>query len=101
MKISLKFIPKGPINNIPALVQTRQQAIIWTNDDYFTDAYMHLSLNELRFVGHSYYSTYSLCAYGTLLKQIWMASGCSFAIRTGCDSLKTNGGTPAYLLPRD
>ena len=35
---SLKFVPKGPINNIPALVQinglapVRRQAIIWTND---------------------------------------------------------------------
>ena len=39
INISLKFIPKGTINNIPALVQiinglepTRQQAIIWIND---------------------------------------------------------------------
>ena len=36
IKISLKFVPKGPINNNPALVQimapTRRQAIIWTND---------------------------------------------------------------------
>ena len=38
IKISLKFVPKGPINNIPAMVQImalapcRQQAIIWTND---------------------------------------------------------------------
>ena len=32
IKISLKFVPRGPINNIPALVQpTRRQAIIWTN----------------------------------------------------------------------
>ena len=38
IKISLKFIPKGPVDNIPALVQTinglapnRRQAIIWTN----------------------------------------------------------------------
>ena len=30
IKISLKFVPGGPINNIPALV--RRQAIIWTND---------------------------------------------------------------------
>ena len=36
---SLKFVPKGPINNIPAfgsdngLAPTRRQAIIWTNDD--------------------------------------------------------------------
>ena len=28
IKISLKFVPKGPINNIPALVQI----IFWTND---------------------------------------------------------------------
>ena len=55
LRISLKFVPKGPFNNIPALVQimacrlvgakplsepmvqnglalTRRQAIIWTND---------------------------------------------------------------------
>ena len=40
-KFSQKFVPKDPINNIPAMVQikawrrpgpTRQQAIIWTND---------------------------------------------------------------------
>ena len=33
-KISLKFVPKGPFNNTPALVQiiSRWQAIIWTND---------------------------------------------------------------------
>ena len=34
IKISLKFVPKGPINNIPALVQimAKIKAIIWTND---------------------------------------------------------------------
>ena len=32
IKISPKFVSKGLITNIPALVQTRQQAIIWTND---------------------------------------------------------------------
>ena len=36
IKISLKFAPQGPINNIPALVHnglapSRRQAIIWTN----------------------------------------------------------------------
>ena len=36
IKISLKFVPKGQINNIP----TRRQAIIWTKDGKFTDAYM-------------------------------------------------------------
>ena len=32
-KMLLKFVPKGPINNIPALVQIMawRQAIIWTN----------------------------------------------------------------------
>ena len=36
IKIPLKFVPKGPINNISAYVQIiawRRQAIIWTNDD--------------------------------------------------------------------
>ena len=34
IKISLKFIPRGPINKILALVQIMawHQAIIWTND---------------------------------------------------------------------
>ena len=38
IKISLKFVPKGPTNNIPALVQIMAcrrpvpQAIFWTND---------------------------------------------------------------------
>ena len=38
IKISLKFVPKGPINNIPALgsdnglAPARRQASIWTND---------------------------------------------------------------------
>ena len=40
MKIPLKFVPQGLINNIPP---DRRQAIIWTNDDYFTDAYMRHS----------------------------------------------------------
>ena len=42
-KISLTFVAKAPINNIPALVQIMawpQQAIIWTNDGEITDAYM-------------------------------------------------------------
>ena len=49
IKISLKFVPRGPINGIPALVQinglapVRRQAIIWTNDGQFTDAYMRHS----------------------------------------------------------
>ena len=42
INISLKFVPKGPIDNMPALVQIkarrrpRRQAIIWTNDCLFT-----------------------------------------------------------------
>ena len=44
IKISLKFVPKGPINNILSigsdngLAPARRQAIIWTNDGKFTDA---------------------------------------------------------------
>ena len=41
--MSLKFVPKGEINNIPALSPGRRQAIIWTNDGYITDAYMRPS----------------------------------------------------------
>ena len=35
INISLKFVPRGPINNIPTLVQVmawRRPGIIWTND---------------------------------------------------------------------
>ena len=38
IEISLKFVPRGPINNVPAfgsdngLAPARRQAIIWTND---------------------------------------------------------------------
>ena len=42
IKISLNFIPRGPINNIPSLVRImawRRPAIIWANDGLFTDAY--------------------------------------------------------------
>ena len=36
-----------PINNIPALVQSaRRQAIIWSIDGLFTDAYMRHSASE-------------------------------------------------------
>ena len=40
IKISFDFVPKGPINNISALVQIMawrrpwRQAIIWSNDGY-------------------------------------------------------------------
>ena len=45
MKIALKFVPEGPINNVSALVHMmdRGQAIIWTNDGYFTDTYVRYS----------------------------------------------------------
>ena len=44
IKILLKFIPNGPINNIPALVQiTRRQAINLINNGYFTDTCMRHS----------------------------------------------------------
>ena len=42
----MKFVPKGPINNIPSLVQMspgQRQTIIWTNDDQITNAYMRHS----------------------------------------------------------
>ena len=45
IKISLKFVPKGPINNIPALVQI----MAWHRPG---DIYASLGLNELKCVGH-------------------------------------------------
>ena len=51
-RISLKFVPRGPINNIPSLSPSRHQAIIWTNDGLvrwciYIYIYASLSLKEL------------------------------------------------------
>ena len=49
VKISLKYVPKGPINNIPALVQimawcrSGDKPLSETNDSWFTDAYIRHS----------------------------------------------------------
>ena len=51
LKVSLKFVPKVPVSNIPALVRLGQrQAIIWTNDVYWR-IYASLGFNvlEMRF----------------------------------------------------
>ena len=48
IKISLKIVSKGPIKNIPTLVQikTKQQAIIWANDSIiYWRIYESLGLN--------------------------------------------------------
>ena len=53
IKISLKFVPKGPINKYSSissdngLAPARRQAIIWTNDGLFTDAYMRHSASMI------------------------------------------------------
>ena len=52
IEISLKFVPKRPINNIPALVNgldpVRRQAIIWNNDGLVCwRIYASLCLNAL------------------------------------------------------
>ena len=51
LNISLNFVPKGHINNVPALVQImawrRRQAIIWKNDGLgYWHIYASLGLNE-------------------------------------------------------
>ena len=46
LKYSLKFVRKGPINNIGSdnvLAPSRRQGIIWTSDGQSTDAYMRHS----------------------------------------------------------
>ena len=48
IKISLEFVSRGPINNIPSLVHIMswRQAIIWTNDGLgYRRIYASLSLN--------------------------------------------------------
>ena len=53
LSLSVNFIPKVRINNIPAfgsyigLAPTQQQVIIWTNEGYFTDAYMRRSASVI------------------------------------------------------
>ena len=48
IQISMKFVPMSPIDNKPAfgsgngLAPNRRQAITWTNDGPFPDAYMRL-----------------------------------------------------------
>ena len=56
-QISLKFVPKGPVDNKPALVQimawlaNSRQAIVWKNADPVHDAYMrHWGGDELTLV---------------------------------------------------
>ena len=49
IKILLKFVPRGLVNDVPALVHiyglvpVRRQAIIWTNDVMFANVYMRHS----------------------------------------------------------
>ena len=45
INISLTFLLKGRISNIPALAPSRRQATIWINDGESSDA--SLGLNEL------------------------------------------------------
>ena len=48
IRTSLKFVSKGPVNNIPALVQIRRQDISWTNPDPVRwRIYVALEGNEL------------------------------------------------------
>ena len=61
IKISLKFVPRGPINNIPTLVQImawrRPGAIIWSHYLnqwwlFYWRIYASFSLNELKMYSH-------------------------------------------------
>ena len=55
------FVPKGPIKIYPSIdsdngfASSRGQAIVWTNDGYFTNTYMHhlasMDLKEHHFYG--------------------------------------------------
>ena len=43
----IELCPRGPINNILAMVQIMawRRAIIWTNDGWFTDAYLRIPVS--------------------------------------------------------
>ena len=43
--ISVNFVPKGQINNIPALSPAWCEAIIWIDEGKITDAYASFGLN--------------------------------------------------------
>ena len=66
IKISLKFVLKGPFDTMPALVQIygltqdRQQAIIWNNNGVvYRSIYASLSLNKLRDVPLKRYNSHT------------------------------------------
>ena len=52
MKISLKFVHRGPIDNMTAMAPNRRQVIIWTNDEL---GYRHVSAS----LGLNEFSPYS------------------------------------------
>ena len=64
IEISLKFVPKGQINNIPSLdsynglTPSRRQAIIWTNDGLPT----HICVTRPHWVIYQTIGFGSLCA---------------------------------------
>ena len=69
IKNLLKFVPKGPMNSISSLVQTRRQAIVWTNDGQFIRfIYASPGFIELRHAG--LYIYYCLTAQGKYNSQL-------------------------------
>ena len=89
IKFSLKFVPNGPINNIPALAPSRRQAIIRTNDGQFTDAYTRWVNSVLLYVRsevfHDVSLMYDKCSSGICL----MYDKCSSGICLMYESLRT------------
>ena len=62
------LIPTGPINNIKALVQIMAwcqpgDAIIWTNDDYFTDSYMRHSASMSLRINNTFIQSINISKY--------------------------------------
>ena len=78
INISLRFIPQGPVNNIPrfgsdnGLAQTRRQTIIWTNDDIgYRRIYASLGFNE-----HNKHDKQKPCHQRTLDATKWGFAAC-------------------------
>ena len=100
IRISLKFVPKGPINNIPALVQIMACRLIGAKPLFepmliqFTDAYMRHQ-GEMSWIKH----TLHWCQMGVKASQFTCLSAVCSAVQWGwhqrkhqsCTSLVTAG----------
>ena len=77
MKISLTFVPKAPINNIPALVQMmawRPPGDKPLSEPMMISLVMHICVTRPQWVNGNYYSHYNTVKYNIFHKALqWLA----------------------------